>query len=268
MPDPNPLASGGAATLRRSGIDVVFADDPGPFHELDLEWLHRQRSGRPFVRAKVALTLDGRPALVRGVRSALTGEAAREFTMRLRAHADAVLVGAGTLAIDDPSLTVRDASGSPAARQPRRFVLTRTEQPSADRRMFHDGLGGVTVLLPHPLELEAALADAGASGLGYETERGLLGVVEALAGADVVSLLVEPGPRLFGSLMTAGLIDELVLVHAGGLAGEEAPSLFVGEPQDDPSTLTRPLRAVEAAVIGDDAVTVWRPRHHAEEDTE
>jgi riboflavin biosynthesis pyrimidine reductase len=88
----------------------------------------------------------------------------------------------------------------------------------------------------------------------------VLGAVTALSGTDVVSLLVEPGPRLFGSLMAAGLVDELVVIHAGGLGGEEAPSLYVGEPQDDPSTLERPLRAVEAAVIGDDAVTVWRPR--------
>jgi riboflavin biosynthesis pyrimidine reductase len=92
--------------------------------------------------------------------------------------------------------------------------------------------------------------------------------MEALASTDVVSLLVEPGPRLFGSLMAAGLVDELVLIHAGGLGGEEAPSLFVGEQQDDPSTLTRPFRAVEAAVVGDDAVTIWRPRHIAEDATE
>jgi riboflavin biosynthesis pyrimidine reductase len=126
----------------------------------------------------------------------------------------------------------------------------------------------VTVLVPHPLDLDAGLVEAGAVPLTYETEDGLGGVMTALAAADVVSLLVEAGPRLFGALMDAGLVDELVIVHAGGLGGEEAPSLFVGEPQDDPSTLVRPLRAVEAAVIGDDAVTVWRPRHYAEMDEE
>jgi riboflavin biosynthesis pyrimidine reductase len=126
----------------------------------------------------------------------------------------------------------------------------------------------VRVLVPHPLGLDDALAGLGAIAVPYETERGLLGALEALAAADVVSLLVEPGPHLFGSLMEAGLIDELVFIHAGGLAGEEAPPLFVGEPQDDASTLERPLRAVEAAVIGDDAVTVWRPRRSVEDGTE
>ncbi len=266
--DPNPIAAGGADALRREGIEVVFAEDPRPFHELDLEWIHRHSTGRPFVRVKVALTLDGRPALAQGVRSALTGEAARAFTMGLRSRADAILVGSGTVAVDDPSLTVRDTEGAPVARQPLRFVLARTEQPSPDRRMFHDGLGAVHVLVPDALDLDFGLAGAGAIAVAYETERGLLGVMEALAATDVVSLLVEPGPRLFGSLMSAGLVDELVLIHAGGLGGEEAPSLFVGEPQDDPSTLSRPMRAVEAAVIGDDAVTVWRPRRYAEYDSE
>jgi diaminohydroxyphosphoribosylaminopyrimidine deaminase/5-amino-6-(5-phosphoribosylamino)uracil reductase len=266
--DPTSLAGGGAAMLRSAGIDVSFADDPRPFHELDLEWTHRQRTGRPFIRVKVALTLDGRPALLEATRSALTGEAARAFTMRLRARADAVLVGTGTVAIDDPALTVREPDGAPAPRQPRRLVLTRTEQPSPERRMFHDGLGAVTVLVPDALELEPALAAAGARALPYETERGIAGAMDALAATDIVSVLVEAGPRLFGSLMSAGFVDELVLIHAGGLGGEEAPALYVGEQQEDPSTLLRPLRAVEAAVVGDDAVTVWRPRDKSGEGTE
>lgn len=260
LPDPNPEAAGGANVLRRSGIDVVFADDAKPFAELDVEWLHRQRTGRPYVRVKVALTLDGRPTLASGVRSALTGAAARDFTMRLRAHADAVLVGAGTLAVDDPALTVRDADGVPAPRQPRRIVLTRTEQPSATARVFSDGQGPVTVLIPDALELEPELAAKGAVALPYDTAAGLPGAIAALAEAGVVSLLVEAGPRLFSNLMAADLVDELIVIHAGGLAGEGAPALFTGAAQDDPATLLRPLRAVEAAVIGDDAVTVWRPR--------
>jgi len=267
-PDPNPLAAGGAEILRAAGVEVQFAEDPRPFHELDLEWTHRQRTGRPFIRVKVALTLDGRPTLAEGVQSALTGEAARAFTMRLRAAADAVLVGTGTMAVDDPALTVRDSDGTPAPRQPRRLILTRTEQPAPDRRMFRDGLGPVTVLIPDALELDDALASLGVQALAYETDRGLAGVMDALAGTDIVSVLVEAGPRLFGSLISAGLVDELVLIHAGGLGGEEAPALYVGAQQQDPATLERPLRAVEAGVVGDDAVTVWRPRNTDRDGTE
>jgi riboflavin biosynthesis pyrimidine reductase len=126
--------------------------------------------------------------------------------------------------------------------------------------MFHDGLGAVTVLLPDAVEIDMELARAGAIALPYDTAAGLRGAVAALADIDVVSVLVEAGPRLFSALLADDLVDELVVLHAGGFAGEDAPALFVGESQDDPATLDRPLRAVEAAVIGDDAVTVWRPR--------
>ena len=261
LPDPNPAATGGADLLERAGVEVAFADDPTPFAELNEEWLHRLRSGRPFVRVKVALTLDGRPALVAGFRSALTGESARELTMLLRARADAVLVGAGTVAIDDPSLTVRDSDGVPAARQPRRYVLSRTEQPAASARMFVDGLGAASVLLPGTLEPNAGLLARGARFVPYDVADGIRGALGALADDDVASLLVEAGPRLFSALTAAGLIDELVVLHAGGLAGESAPALYVGECQADPCTLDREYRATEAAIAGSDAVTVWRPRH-------
>ena len=260
LPDPNPAASGGADVLRRAGVVVEFAADPAPFAALNEEWLHCVASGRPFVRVKVALTLDGRPTLAKGVRSALTGQSARELTMRLRSGADAVLVGAGTVAIDDPAMTARDADGALTPHQPRRFVLARTEQPSAEARMFHDGAGPVGVLVPDSLRLESALAAAGARCVPWDASGGLSRALTALADDDVVSLLVEPGPRLFSALIASSLIDELVVLHAGGLAGEEAPPLYVGESQEDPSTLQRDFRAVEAGIVGSDAVTVWRAR--------
>ena len=263
LADPNPLAGGGADFLRRAGVEVAFAPDYEPFAALNEEWLHHMRTGRPFVRLKVALTLDGRPALATGVRSALTGESACALTMRLRAESDAVLVGTGTVAVDDPSLAVRDADGALAPHQPRRYVLTRTEQPSPDARMFNDGAGPVGVLVPDALELEPALGALGARCVVWDASLGLAGALEALAADDVVSLLVEPGPRLFSALVSVGLVDEFVILHAGGLAGEQAPPLYVGESQEDPSTLERDLRAVEAGVVGGDAVTVWRPRRES-----
>jgi diaminohydroxyphosphoribosylaminopyrimidine deaminase/5-amino-6-(5-phosphoribosylamino)uracil reductase len=260
MADPNPEAAGGADGLRAAGVEVEFAADTAPFAALNEEWLHRLRTGRTFVRVKIALSLDGRPALAPGVRSAITGQSARDLTMRLRSDADAILVGTGTVAVDDPSLTVRDAEGALGPHQPRRYVLTRTEQPVAGARMFHDGAGEVGVLVPDALDLEPALHSAGARCVPWDAAAGLPDAFRALAEDGVVSLLVEAGPRMFSSLASCGLIDELVLLHAGGLAGEEAPSLYVGESQEDPSTLQRDFGAVEAGIVGSDAVTVWRPR--------
>lgn len=264
MPDPTPLAGGGARVLRDAGVEVELAPDPAPFEELNAEWLRFVRDGRPHVRVKVALTLNGRPALAPATRSELTGAGARELTMRLRSQADAVLVGTGTVAADDPALTVRDAEGVHAPRQPRRVVLCRTDQPAASARMFSDGHGPVTVLLPEEVDLDPALAEADALPLAYDIRDGLPGAMRTLAADGIVSLLVEAGPRLFTALADGGLVDELVLYHAGGFAGEQAPALYVGESQEDAATLLRRFRAVEAGVAEGDAVTVWRPITHDE----
>ena len=84
------------------------------------------------------------------------------------------------------------------------------------------------------------------------------GALAALGRAGIVSLLVEAGPRLLSALWDDDLIDELVLYHAGGMAGDGAPPLFVGESPGDSSSLVRRMRAVEAGLAGSDAVTVWR----------
>lgn len=264
MPDPTPLAGGGAQVLREAGLDVCFAPDAAPFEELNVEWLHFVSTGRPFLRVKVALTLDAHATLVEGVRSEITGAGARELTMRLRAATDAVVVGTGTVAVDDPALTVRDAEGRAAVRQARRVVLCRTEQPSASARMLSDGHGAVTLLLPEEVDVEPALAQAGVRAVTYPVSDGLAGAFAALGADGIVSALIEAGPRLFSALYEARLIDELVLFHSGGVAGEQAPALFVGESQEDPATLERRFRAVEAGVTEGDAVTVWRPHPETE----
>jgi diaminohydroxyphosphoribosylaminopyrimidine deaminase/5-amino-6-(5-phosphoribosylamino)uracil reductase len=258
MPDPNPgVAGGGAAALREAGLDVVFADDPAPFREQNVEWVRFVESGLPYVRIKTAVTLDGHASLAPGVRSAITGEGARALTMRLRARADAVMTGAATVALDDPALTVRDADGLPLSRQPRRVVLARTEQPPASARLFNDGLGRALLLVPEEADADPALLSL-ADFASYPIADGLAGALRALAGAGIVSLLVEAGPRLLSALWEDDLIDELVLYHAGGMAGDGAPALFVGESQEDPGSLSRRMRALEAGLAGSDAVTVWR----------
>jgi diaminohydroxyphosphoribosylaminopyrimidine deaminase/5-amino-6-(5-phosphoribosylamino)uracil reductase len=258
MRDPDlSVSGGGAAALLGAGVAVRFADDATPFQEQNVEWTTALANGRPFVRVKTAVTLDGRPALAHGVRASLSGEGARALTMRLRAASDAVMVGAATMTIDDPALTVRDADGEPATRQSLRVVLCRTGQPPVSARMFNDRLGKPVLLLPEEATPDLDLLQV-AEIERFPIAEGIRGAIRVLGDRGIVSLLVEAGPRMLTALWEEDLIDELVLYHAGGMAGDEAPALYVGESQEDRASLARGMRAVEAGVAGNDAVTVWR----------
>lgn len=262
MPDPNPdVSGGGARALRDAGIDVSFADDPAPFEELNEAWLKRVRTGSPWLTVKVALTLDGRPALAAGVRSAISGDGGAEITRRLRSAVDAVLLGGSTAAVDDPALTVRDAEGTLADRQPLRVVLAGTEARSWDLRLFNDGAGPAAVLLADDRR-EDLPPHVGV--VRYAASEGLAGALSALGATGVTHVLAEAGPRLFTSLVEGALVDELVLVYAGGFGGESAPGSFAGEPAADPRMLRRLFHAVETGIASEDAVTVWRPQDRSQ----
>ena len=256
MPDPNPDAAGGAALLRAAGIAVGFAVDPTPFEELNAGWLCRVRTGRPLVTAKVGVSLDARVALVRGRRASMTGPDGAQVTRRLRGAADAVLVSAATVASDDPALTVRDAEGALASRQPLRVVLVRELLPPLDARVFTDGAAETLVLSARPdgtscdLPETIAQAECGRDGL----EDALL----ALGERGIADLLVEPGPRLLAALVADGFVDRLVVVTAGGFAGETAPSLFSGSLSHDGGVLEWEFVPSEAGILGDVSVAVWR----------
>ncbi len=253
MPDPDPLAGGGAARLREAGLRVEFESDPTPYESLNEEWLFFLRTGRPFVRVKIALSLDGRPASREGVRCKVTGAGGARVTMRLRARADAVLVGAATAQIDNPSLTVRDPDGIVHERQPLRVVVGRDGVPAVG--LFSDGAGDSLALVPHSA-LETVPPGVGA--LGYDADGGLDAAVRALGDRGVRNLLVEAGPRLLTALWGADLIDEIVVVHAGGMFGPTASAAFLGMQEVEEGRLSCRMRPVEAGIEGDDAVTVWR----------
>ncbi|MDX2355484.1 bifunctional diaminohydroxyphosphoribosylaminopyrimidine deaminase/5-amino-6-(5-phosphoribosylamino)uracil reductase RibD [Dietzia sp. PP-33] len=203
--DPNPVATGGSETLRRAGVDVARADDDevaaagdGPLRA----WLHRQRSGRPYVTWKYAATLDGRVAAADGTSRWITGPESRHHVHGRRREVDVIVVGSGTRGADDPSLTARSVDGSPARRQPLRAVMGLTEVPptaavrGSDGRFRH---------LPTRDPVEAL----------------------ALLG-DVQHVLVEGGPRLAGAFLAAGLVDEVeaylapIVLGAGRSAVEDA----------------------------------------------
>lgn len=258
MPDPTPLAQGGAAILAAAGIRVEFSTDPAPFEELNEGWITRISTGRPHVTVKVAATLDGRVAAADHLRTDLTGPSGSVVTHRLRGAVDAVLVGASTIAADDPALTVRDGSGAAKALQPLRVVLVRERVPPSGARVFTDGAAPAVVL---------ANASLGTDRFGalppdidvhlYPEERGLAGALEVLGASGLNSLLIEAGPTLLASAWEDDLIDELVWVTAGGMGGPEALGAIGRGTDITADALRHRFRPLESGIVGDVSVTRW-----------
>ena len=185
--DPSPEAGGGAAALRRAGVDVEVLElrDARLQNEAWRTWVSR---GLPYVVLKLAVSIDGR-AVVPG-RRWVTGEAARRRVHELRAEVDAVAVGMGTVLADAPRLDARDVG---AARQPRRLAFGRGPLPEESELELRSG----------PLDEELA----------------------ALAREGVQSLLLEGGPTIASSFVAAGLVDRLLVFVAPVLAGVGPPML-------------------------------------------
>jgi diaminohydroxyphosphoribosylaminopyrimidine deaminase/5-amino-6-(5-phosphoribosylamino)uracil reductase len=201
--DPDPLVRGrGIETLRAAGVEVVVGQSSDAVAEQLAPYLKHRRTGRPWVVLKLAATLDGGIAAPDGSSRWITGEAARRDAHRLRAQADAVLVGAGTVRADDPSLTVRLPPGDRWYRgpdaQPLRVVLGRIPAGAA---------------VAPALECTGALTD----------------VLADLGGQGVVQVLVEGGARVAHSFHASGLVDRYVLYLAPALfGGDDARPLFAG----------------------------------------
>lgn len=263
MRDPNPDVDGrGADALTQAGVAVRFAEDDAPFKMQNEAWLTRLTLGRPRVTVKLALTLDAKPALKVGRRAHITGAGGNAVTMLLRSRATAVAVGAATAAVDDPALTVRGETGAVTGRQPQRVVLARTSVPKTNLKLVSDGLAPALLVVSDAAD-QAALRSFAATSAGvvtYPYGAGIRGALEALATSGVDDVLIEAGPALVTALYQAECIDELVIVTAGGMAGNAAPPAFLGPADAAGPDLAARFRAVEATVSGEDAVTVWRPR--------
>ncbi len=232
--DPHPLVSGrGIRALRRAGISVatdVCADACAYQHR---GFFSVQTRGRPWVALKLAATLDGRIATARGESQWITGDAARAFAHRLRDAADAVMVGSGTAAADDPALTVRDAEGT-LKRAPIRVVVDGSLATPARLALYRDEQATRTWLVTaagHPARALAARTSRGARAI--ETPRrgrhvDLARALEQLAGAGLTQILVEGGGGLAAALLKAGLVDELHWFAAPSLLGGDARSAIAG----------------------------------------
>lgn len=244
------VAGAGVRRLAQAGIDVVSEVAAGAVEASDPGYFHHRRTGRPRVTLKTAATLDGQVAATDTTSQWITSEAARRDAHRLRAEADAIMIGAGTLRADDPRLSVR-LEGY-AGRQPRPIIVAGQlplpvgaavykrdpliyrhrivgDEPSTAEIVDLPGSGGV--------DLEGAMKDLGSRG--------------------VVDLLVEGGPTLATALAEAELIDRLILYFGAKLAGGVGRAMLTGSF----TTLAdaRPLHIEEVTRLGPDIKVVAAP---------
>jgi diaminohydroxyphosphoribosylaminopyrimidine deaminase/5-amino-6-(5-phosphoribosylamino)uracil reductase len=230
--DPNPLVDGqGSARLAAAGIAIgrAPAEITAQARELNIGFFSRMERGRPWVRMKIAASLDGRTALPNGASQWITGEAARADGHAWRRRAGAILTGIGTVLADDPALDVRLVE---TARQPVRCVLdARLETPPA-ARLFASPTPVVVFTASDDAARRAALEARGAEvarvAAAPDGRLALDAVWQALAARQFNELHVEAGARLNGALLAAGLVDELLVYLAPTLLGPGRDMAAIG----------------------------------------
>ena len=261
--DPNPQVSGqGAEALRQAGIAVESGLMEAEAVDLNIGFIKRMTYGTPWVRVKLAMSLDGRTALSNGASQWITGEASRTDVQHWRARSSVVMTGVGTVLADDPRLNVRLAPEKPEEepRQPLRVVLDTRLRTPRDSRIFTTG--GEVLILTEDATRGAPFAEIGVAVETIPAVAGrldLASVIERLGELEANEVLVEAGPTLSGELLRQGLVDELLLYLAPKLLGPQ------GMPLVDLPELTDLQDALGFAVAGvqrleDDLRLRLRPR--------
>ena len=223
--DPNPRVSGkGKSELEASGLRVDVGEEAEAAGELIEAFAKYISTGLPFVTAKFAMSLDGKIATQSGDSKWVTGPQAREIVQQSRRESDAVMVGINTVLADDPQLTARDSQGKPLARQPLRIVLDSQCRTPPNARLLQEP--GITLIVTAGSSTEqqvARLKEAGAKVLQVasapEGRIDLHRVMTELGQRDIVSLLVEAGGTVQGSLFDAGLVDKVMAFIAPVIIG-------------------------------------------------
>ena len=275
--DPNPKVSGGGiAALEAAGVEVFFLQDfEDSARRLNRGFFSRLERRRPFVRCKLAMSLDGRTALANGESKWITGAEARSDVQRLRAECDAIVTGIETVLADDPALTLRQAELKLNAQQlvwnelrlsnpPLRVVLDSRGRLSETAKIVTEPGRCIAYRLHGAnsfAEASSPVEERSAPNTGESLSRvDLLSVLESLAELDECNeVLVEAGATLSGSFIEAGLVDELIVFIAPKLLGSD------GRPLLGMSGLNELSDAIEFKVesleqVGADIKVTLRPR--------
>lgn len=250
MEDPNPLVSGrGLARLREAGVDVRCGLLEQEARELNIGFVSRMTRRRPWVRMKIAASLDGRTALPDGSSQWITGDAARDDGHAWRARACAILTGIGTVKDDDPRLTVRAVD---TLRQPLRVLVDSRLEVDLDANIVRGG--NLLVVCARAMPGKAGeLRDRGCEVLELPNAQGkvdLPALLAELAGRDINELHVEAGYRLNGSLLREDCVDELLVYLAPTLLGNATGMADLLPPDTLAAAPRLSLQAVDR--VGDD----------------
>jgi diaminohydroxyphosphoribosylaminopyrimidine deaminase/5-amino-6-(5-phosphoribosylamino)uracil reductase len=251
MQDPNPQVGGkGLACLRAAGIVAECGLLESEAHELNIGFVSRMSRGRPWLRMKLAASLDGKTALNNGLSQWITGPAARQDGHRWRARACAILTGIGTVRDDDPQLNVR---GVDTQRQPLKVVVDSRLELPINAKVLRGGNILVAAAMGDPEKINALRA-AGAEVVllpdaGNKVD--LSALLLELGRCGINELHSEAGFKLNGSLIAAGLADELLLYLAPCLIGDSARGMFNLPPLESLAG-KRTLSLVDARLLGAD----------------
>jgi diaminohydroxyphosphoribosylaminopyrimidine deaminase / 5-amino-6-(5-phosphoribosylamino)uracil reductase len=260
MIDPNPRIAGqGLEQLKRAGIQIETGVLESEAEKLNPGFIMRMRKQRPYVRCKLAMTLDGRTATATGESKWITSEAARADVQRLRAQSSAIMTGSGTVLADDPRLTVRpELAGIELPAHPLRVVLDSRLRITPKARLFKEPGETWVFTTRRERELIEPLRQAGAKLVSLPAEGGhvdLAAVLSYLAAQrEINEVLVEAGPILSGALLQARLIDQLVIYMAPMLLGDSGRGLVHIQPDIARLMERIELEITEIRAIGRD----WR----------
>ena len=264
MQDPNPLVAGnGVKRLQASGIQVEVGLMESVAFNLNSGFIARMTRGLPYVRCKIAASLDGRTALNNHQSQWITGEAARADVQHWRAQSCAIITGIGTVLADNPSMNVRLANVS---RQPLRVIVDSQLQTPPDCKLLstsHPQSAPVLIAYANDAnQQQQSLMAKGVRLLQLPNQNGnvdLMALLATLAQQGVNEVLLEAGQGLNGAFLQAGLIDELILYYAPKLMGTDAKGMFAVPELTNMQQVTH-LQIIDVRQFGQDIRLRAKPK--------